>query len=443
MSTCHSLQNSIGRWTLLDYLIIDEASQVDLVTVSPALACARNLIVVGDLNQLPPVADKLTDIPAAPDSTLGHQRSILSSVIERYGDRLPRVMLREHYRCDPHIIEFCNRTFYDNNLIPYTDSTPGSAPMSMVRTAPGHHMRRIHGDDHPQSKGRSNQREIDVIRSEVLPWISADIPPNEVGVTTPYRRQANKATDALIEAIESETVHRFQGREKQAVVMTTVLDDTSSGRAALAFSDDPHLINVAVSRAIRVFVLVTHPSEHPESRHLRDLIGYIRYRNPDNVVVDSDVVSVFDLLYTDYAKRRRAHPHIGWGRTQWASEDIALTLLEEILAEPPYHHLATHRQFLLEHVFRPPLDRLDDRQRTFLRNRRSSFDCVLYNRITNEIMGAIEVDGFAFHEANPEQRARDVVKDEICRRFGFPLLRLPTTGSGEATEVRAFLDRLP
>lgn len=442
LSTCHSLQNSIGRSALLDYLIIDEASQVDLLTVSPALACARNLIVVGDLAQLPPVTQKLADPPAAPDPVFDYRRSILSSIIEQYDDRSHRVMLREHYRCDPDIIEFCNRKFYGGRLIPYTRSTPGVAPMTVVRTAPGNHMRRIYGDDDPKSKGRSNQREIDVILREVLPWISADIPPHEVGVTTPYRRQADKATDALIEAIESDTVHRFQGREKDAVVMTTVLDDTPSSRAALRFADDPHLINVAVSRAMRLFVLVTHPSELPESRHLRDLIGYIRYRDPDNAVVDSDVVSIFDLLYTDYTQRRRGHPPIGRGRTAWPSENIALTMLKEVLAEPRYGHLATHPQVYLQNVFPRSLDRLDARQREFVR-RRSSFDFVIYNRITNENVGAIEVDGFSTHEANPEQLVRDALKDEICRRYGFELLRLPTTGSGEAAEVRRFLDRLP
>ncbi|WP_280316139.1 AAA domain-containing protein [Nocardia abscessus] len=442
LSTCHSLQNSIGRSALLDYLIIDEASQVDLVTVSPALACARNLIVVGDLAQLPPVTQNLADPPPAPDPVFDYRRSVLSSIIERYDDRSHRVMLREHYRCDPDIIEFCNRKFYGGQLIPYTRSTPGVAPMTVVRTAPGNHMRRIYGDDDPKSKGRSNQREIDVILHEVLPWISADIPPHEVGVTTPYRRQADKATDALIEAIESDTVHRFQGREKDAVVMTTVLDDTPSSRAALRFADDPQLINVAVSRAMRLFVLVTHPSELPESRHLRDLIGYIRYRDPDNAVVDSDVVSIFDLLYTDYTQRRRAHPHIRWGSTDVPSEDIALTMLDEVLAEPRYGHLATHPQVYLQNVFPRSLDRLDERQREFVRHR-ASFDFVIYNRITNENVGAIEVDGFSTHEANPEQLARDALKNEICRRYNFELLRLPTTGSGEAAEVRRFLDRLP
>ncbi|MEU2035721.1 hypothetical protein [Nocardia amamiensis] len=43
----------------------------------------------------------------------------------------------------------------------------------------------------------------------------------------------------------------------------------------------------------------------------------------------------------------------------------------------------------------------------------------------------------------PDQLARDALKDEICQRYDFELLRLPTAGSSEAAEVRWFLDRLP
>jgi hypothetical protein len=58
-------------------------------------------------------------------------------------------------------------------------------------------------------------------------------------------------------------------------------------------------------------------------------------------------------------------------------------------------------------------------------------------------MGAVEIDGFHFHEGSPKQRERDEVKNAICRHYNFPLLRLPTTGSGEAAQIRDFLDRLP
>ncbi|MFC9963951.1 AAA domain-containing protein [Nocardia ignorata] len=442
LSTCHSLQNSIGRSELLDYLIIDEASQVDLVTVAPALACARTVIVVGDLAQLPPVTKKFTDLPPSPDPIFDYRNSVLAAILERYGDHVPHQMLREHYRCDPDIIEFCNRKFYDGELIPYTRSTPGIGAMTLVRTSPGNHMRRISGDDDPRSKQRSNEREIDVIRHQVIPWLEAEFAPHEIGVTTPYRRQADKAADALIAAIESDTVHKFQGREKDAIIMTTVLDDTHSGRAGLKFADDPKLINVAVSRAMRAFVLVTHPSELPGSRHLRDLFGYVRYRDRRHAVVDSDLVSIFDLLYTELSERRRAHPMIGWGRTRWPSEDIALTMLEQVLADTGRDHLAIHRQVYLQNVFPRDLRLLDAELRDFVRHR-SSFDFVVFNHITNVNVGAVEVDGFSTHEADPVQQARDSKKDEICDRYGFPLLRLPTTGSGEAARFRWFLDRLP
>ena len=64
----------------------------------------------------------------------------------------------------------------------------------------------------------------------------------------------------------------------------------------------------------------------------------------------------------------------------------------------------------------------------------------MYNRVTNQPLLAIEVDGFAFHENNPDQRARDALKDEILDAHQMPLLRLPTTGSREQQRIRQALD---
>lgn len=64
----------------------------------------------------------------------------------------------------------------------------------------------------------------------------------------------------------------------------------------------------------------------------------------------------------------------------------------------------------------------------------------VYNRITNQPLLAIEVDGFAFHENNPDQGARDALKDEILDAHQMPLLRLPTTGSRELQQIRQAQD---
>ena len=64
----------------------------------------------------------------------------------------------------------------------------------------------------------------------------------------------------------------------------------------------------------------------------------------------------------------------------------------------------------------------------------------MYNQVTNQPLLAIEVDGFAFHENNPDQQARDALKNEIMLAHQMPLLRLSTTGSREHQRIRQELD---
>jgi hypothetical protein len=430
LSTCHSLRASMANGYLLDYLIIDEASQVDLLLAGLAMSVCRNLIVVGDQRQLSPIPPDVPADLAPPSPAYDGRRNLLSALSELYGDALPRALLREHYRCDPAIIEFCNKKFYNGDLIPYTVSG-AERQMIVVRTVEGNHMRQHRGG------GRSNQREIDVIAGEVLAEYCRGVADNDIGVTTPYRLQANKASDVL-DQNEVDTIHRFQGRQKDVVILTTVLDETWRGRTGLPFADDPQMINVAVSRAVQRFILVTNHDMLPTSRHIRDLVGYIRYHNPGEEVVESTVISMFDLLYSAYSERLRPLAARLKKELKYPSEDIIWTALHDILAEPEYAHLTVRGQILLRNLLS---DRsgLTQEQAAYVR-RRASVDFVVYNRVTNQPMLAIEVDGFTFHEDNPAQLRRDEIKNEILRVHQMPLLRLPTTGSGEDQRIRQALD---
>ncbi|MGL5864510.1 MAG: AAA domain-containing protein [Dermatophilaceae bacterium] len=436
LSTCHSLRRSIQPGYLLDYLIIDEASMVDLLAAGAAMSCARNLVVVGDLKQLPHIPGDVRRDLAAPTEMFDYQRhSILSSLTEWSGGDLPRTLLREHYRCDPAIIGFCNRAFYDGELIPYTRR--GDEPAMFVWATPEGNHERQHRDG-----GRSNQREVDVIVKEVIPTHGVGVSRADIGVTTPYRRQADKATAAFVDAVEkidADTVHKFQGRQKRVMVMTTVLSETWRGRTGLRFVDDPQLINVAVSRAAAKFVLVTNHELLPTSRYLRDLIDYISYQSLDSDVTRSRVISVFDLLYREYSARLRPLAERLRNDLAYRSENIIWTVLNDVLVEPKYEHLTVTPQVLLRNLL-PDAHRLSPRQAAFVRNR-ASVDFVVYNRVSNRAVLAIEVDGFRHHEDDPDQRQRDVIKNDILKRYGVRLLRLPTTGSAEPSTIRAELDR--
>jgi hypothetical protein len=201
--------------------------------------------------------------------------------------------------------------------------------------------------------------------------------------------------------------------------------------------DDPHLVNVAVSRAIDHFVLVTNHQKLPRSRHLRDLIGYIEYRYPDEQPQASRVVSVFDLLYREYDEALRPLAERLSAGTGSPAERIVKLVLDDILAEPEHGHLRVEPQIMLLNLVPTP-DTLRADQRAFVKHR-SSIDFVIYNRITKRPVLAIEVDGFSFHENRPDQLKRDALKDSILEQFGIPLLRLPTTGSDEQRRIRTAL----
>jgi very-short-patch-repair endonuclease len=124
----------------------------------------------------------------------------------------------------------------------------------------------------------------------------------------------------------------------------------------------------------------------------------------------------------------------------YKSEDIIWTLLHDILAEEQYTDLVAGHQVLLRNLL-PGIDGLTARQEAYVRHR-ASVDFVVYRRVSNLPRLVIEVDGFAYHENNPAQLARDALKNEILQTRGLRLLRLPTTGSDEAKRIRKALDEV-
>ncbi|WP_246240545.1 AAA domain-containing protein [Anaerocolumna sedimenticola] len=439
LSTTHALRRSVPQNYLLDYVIIDEASQVDLITGSLAFSCCRNVIIVGDIKQLPQITDEKIKpmLKTAPSQQIYNyfQYNILSSIIGLYGNRLPREILREHYRCHPQIIEFCNQKYYDGKLIPYTNSKLSDCPLVLYKTAEGNHMRRI---TRGEKKGNYNQRELDVTVEEVLKEHIATENYKNIGFVTPYRKQANRAEQLLPGSIESDTVHKYQGREKDVMIMSTVLDTTREGQKGLSFVDDPHMVNVAVSRAIRQFVLVTdHNLFFKKGKDIGDLIRYIQYSTLDENIIESKVISVFDLLYRQYSSKLISLKAKMNYNARYQSEEALRVLLEDILSEPRYNRYSYVQGMLLRNLLNT-VDLLSSEELLFVNNR-ASLDFVVFYKQDKVCALVIEVDGFAYHENNPGQLQRDALKDAILAKYEVPILRLATNGSRERERIQSFL----
>ncbi len=444
LSTTHSLRSCIPANYLFDYCIIDEASQVDLLTGALALSCCKQVVIVGDTKQLPHIVDqsiqqklKSQDNVQIEDTYNYFKHNLISSMLALYNDSLPKVMLREHYRCHPRIIEFCNRKYYNGELIVYTDSASSQPPLLIYRTAAGNHMRQLtHG-----TKGKYNARELAVIQSEVMPSLmEAAAAKEEVGFVTPYRKQVEKAVQQFEAELESDTVHKYQGREKEVMMMSTVLDRTRAGSEGMNFVSDPRMINVAVSRAQKQFILVTdHSAFRKYGNEVGDLMRYMEYSTLDNIIVESQVLSVFDLLYKEYSDALRGFRERVrfFNASRHYSENIMHALIEQLLKEPQWCDFELGNQVLLANLF-PDLGLLDEEERRFVRST-SSVDFVIYHKLDRSVAAAIEVDGFAFHENNPEQLRRDEIKDRIFSKYGKRLERFPTNGHQEESRLRSLL----
>lgn len=424
LSTTHSLKTSLSPDCLYDLVIIDEASQVDVATGALALSCARRVVIVGDERQLPNVIDEETrrradavwaeHRPACP--AWNYTRYSLLSSAAALWPRAPGVLLKEHYRCHPKIAGFFNRKFYGGQLIVMTTDQGEPDAMQVVFTVPGRHAR-----------GRINQRQIDVIRQEVLPALRA-AGASDVGIIAPYRDQVDQLRSAIADAgIEVDTVHGFQGREKQAIVVSTV--DNQIGE----FVDDAQLLNVAVSRAQRRLIVVMSDGQDSFTTNFGDLVRYIRHHQQQ--VTHSQVRSVFDLLYASHERARRAFLGARGRGSVWVSEQLAEAVVQDVLdsAEFAGMGLKCQRHVPLAWLLgaTPALD-LSARERQFVANPWSHVDLLVYDTFGKLPLVCIEVDGWAFHRPGSLQSVRDEIKDAVFRRAGLPLIRLSTTGSGEA-----------
>ena len=302
---------------------MDEASQVDVATGALALSCARNAVIVGDTKQLPNVMkDDVKDRAKAIFDTFhineGYQytKSFLQSILDIMPN-VTQVMLREHYRCHPKIINFCNQKFYRGELIIMTKDEGEKDVLSVVKTAKGNHER-----------SHYSQRQIDAIKNDIIP--KYDLNPKETGIIAPYKNQV-EALSREINDIDIATVHKFQGKEKENIIISTVDDEISD------FTDDPYLINVAVSRAKKRLLLVVTGNEQSKERNITDLIKYIQYNNFD--VVESRIYSVFDYLYKQYTEERMAYLQKYKKVSEYDSENLVYTLIREIISDNKYASL--------------------------------------------------------------------------------------------------------
>jgi len=421
MSTTYSLRQSLSDKIFYDYVIIDEASQVDLATGALALSCAKRAVIVGDIKQLPNVVD--TDMQIKTDMIFNSynlkepysysNHSLLSSILELF-PTVPKTLLKEHYRCHPKIIEFCNKKFYEDQLIVHTEYMDKRQPLVVYKTPQGNHARE-----------RMNQRQIDIIKQEIIP--NEKLENVDLGIVTPYRNQTNALQKTFQGTlIKADTVDKFQGRENDVIILSTVDNEISD------FTDNPNRLNVAVSRAIEQLILVINGNESENDNNISDLIKYIEYNNL--YIIQSELSSIFDLLYKGYAEERAKIINKSGRVSQYESENLMYALIKQVLSDEKFLKYDVLLHFPIRQLIKD-FSKLNEQETKYASNPLTHLDFLIYNKLGKTPVLGIEVDGFEFHKNGTKQADRDKMKDQILDKYNFPILRFRTNESKEKEKL--------
>lgn len=419
LSTTFSARSCVFIGKPYDYIIMDEASQVSIDTGALALTCARNAVIVGDTMQLPNVVTdedrlKLDVIMRQYNITDGYdcaKNSFLQSVLGVIKN-VPETLLREHYRCHPRIINFCNQKFYGGNLLIMTEDKGEKDVLTAMRTVKGNH-----------AINHYNQREIDVVMEEVLPVLKDY---DNVGIITPYNNQVDAFNNQLRKGIAG-TIHKYQGRENDAIIMSVVDNQITP------FADDANMLNVAVSRAKKKFCLVLTGNDQEKHGYIMDLLDYIAYNNC--TVTDSKLASIFDYMYEQYSEQRMLFLKMQPQISEYASENLTYVMLKEILSSDiRFKSLKVLCHVPLRQVVRDT-SLMSERELKYAANYSTHLDFLIINNVSKKPVLAIETDGYSYHKEATDQHQRDAMKNRILSSYGLPLLRFSTKGSREREKV--------
>ncbi|MBA2539787.1 MAG: DNA2/NAM7 family helicase, partial [Deltaproteobacteria bacterium] len=240
-----------------DVLIAEEAGMATLPPLFyAACLCRHRAIVVGDPRQLPPIVQSSDEVVRR---TIG--RNVFDIAIPDPTSSEVVAMLEVQYRMHPTIGALVGGLFYGDKLIHAADPVEIEAITSRA-PFPGRPVVVVDTGgrttcERAQNGSRINRLSAERIADTALEAVRAGIP--SIGVITPYAAQAIEirrllAARGIADEVECHTIHRFQGRECDAILIDLV--DAAPMRPSALVNEGPNLLNVSVSRARGKLVIV-------------------------------------------------------------------------------------------------------------------------------------------------------------------------------------------
>jgi predicted RecB family nuclease len=253
----------------VDTLFVDEAGQLSLANVLAVAGAGRNLILVGDPQQLAQPSQGAHP-PGAGVSALEHILGDHATVAPEAG-----LLLDQTWRMHPSLCKYTSATFYDGKLTwaeglelqEIVGSGSGSLAGAGLRVVEVPH----------EGNTNSSPEEASVVAELVAgllgrQWqdkqgVSRALGVRDVVVVTPYNAQIRAIEEALArtagpeaDQVQVGTVDKFQGREAPVAIYSMATSSADDAPRGLEFLYDPHRLNVATSRARALALIVASPA---------------------------------------------------------------------------------------------------------------------------------------------------------------------------------------
>lgn len=256
-STSTGLDADLLGATQFDLVVIDEACQSTEPACWIPLLRAERLVLAGDHCQLPPT------ILSQEASREGFSVSLQERLIQLHGDTLSRPLLVQ-YRMHEQIMRFSSSEFYEGLLQAHESvahhrlcDLPGvreeeltSEPVLFIDTSGASY------DEEKEPAGSSwrNPEEAALALTLVRNLLDCGVQASDIAVITPYTAQVQILREQCShETVEIGSVDGFQGREKEAIILSLV---RSNKTREIGFLKDIRRMNVALTRARRKLIVI-------------------------------------------------------------------------------------------------------------------------------------------------------------------------------------------
>ena len=288
---------------MFDVAIIDEASQCDIASCFPILFRAKRAVIVGDDKQLPHLSflEKAKEqsflsqygIPDKYQLMWRFRTNSMFDLADYYS--MNSVMLDEHFRSLPPIINFSNHEFYNDRIRVMRKDKPDENVLELVEVVDG----KVDFD------ATRNLPEIEALVKRLHEIIIEDERKNPnnpvtVGIISPFRAQVEQLkvsvskvlSDYMIKKhqIEIGTAHTFQGDERDIMMISWAVADNSYTQS-LMFMQKANLFNVTITRGRNKVInfVSRNPRELPDG-HFRNYVSYMQnYQDKKQALLSGEI----------------------------------------------------------------------------------------------------------------------------------------------------------